>query len=223
MNILNVEIPDVIHYIHHNMQKCVIGLGAIIALAGGAYAYVGYQKGQNQLAQKVYATCIYELQKAQYDATLWPSADLAVQTAYYQYGSTSYAPYFLLLRAHILVQQGKYDEAIPLFQEGMAKLSATSPLYHEYALSAALAKIDSSQKELQEKGVHELEKLAYDLHNLQRDHALYELGYYYTTHNEQQKADEVWSQLMTDYGTAQDFGASPWVELARQKVVEHAG
>lgn len=111
-----------------------------------------------------------------------------------EHARSNAAPYLLALEADILIRQNKKEEALDKMNKAVGALSTSSPVYYLYKTKTALMKLDNES--FKEEGLKELESLANDIHNKNRDEALYYLGLYYWTAQESKKAQEIWKPLM---------------------------
>lgn len=202
---------------HHHLKEIIIGVGVACAAGVGIYGYMMYRISQEEQAQVVFVNCMDELKRAYEKPDSWPTAELASVTAYRQHSSSSLAPYFLALEVQALVAQGKLSEAITSLERVIGMLSTHSPFYSLYTLQLALMKLDSSDEAVHQEGLKAVEKIALDQKNKNRDQALYYLGEYYASQNNQERAKEFFHQLVVAYPEG-GMAASPWASLAQKKL-----
>ena len=191
----------------------------LCALVGvSAYsAYGWYATHKEQAAQKVFAECIHEYQKALVDSKMWPNVDMVFKHGYKQHSASTLAPYFLAYRADALYQQDKKDEARELMNQMVQKIPASSPVYNVYRTKMALMNIDGDDADVKQSGFKELETLAHDAKNINRDEALYYLGMYHWSNNELAQAKTVWQELAAMQG-ADKQSRSPWASAVEEKL-----
>lgn len=197
----------------------LIGVPLFCLLGGvGYFFYSFYARDQQERAQLAFSQTMHEIQQSHKNAELWPNAELAAKTGYRTYKSTSFGPYFLMLESQAALAQGNMQDGYKLLAEAVRQMGTSSPLYYLNAIKLALVKLDVDDITVQNEGFQELEKLAYDNNNTQRDEALYYLGDYYMNHGDTPKALHVWQELKKDFSSTQSTSASPWTLLAEDKI-----
>lgn len=200
-------------YIHQYARSIAIASLGIGLLVGGYFGLQYYNSSRNQSAIIAYQACLDEYNHAREKDDLWPHVELAAKVGYQQFSNTSFGPYFLGLQADALLEQHKMEEALALLKALQEKLSVRSPLYYNYALKKVLVMLDSSNQAVVQEGLQQLDHLAHDLKNGQRDQALYELAYYYRTINDNAAAQATIKELTSSFPTTGMEG-SIWAEQA---------
>jgi tetratricopeptide (TPR) repeat protein len=142
-------------------------------------------------------------------------------TGYRQHSGSSLAPYFLALEVQSLIGQGKLNEAINSLDRVIGMISKNSPLYFTYAIQAARMKLDSDDESLKNNGLRDLEALAINLKNKNRDQALYYLAHYFAMQGSVDRAQELLNQLIVAFPEG-GLASSPWTVLAQEKLKEYA-
>lgn len=198
-------------------RETIIVVGVLGAAAAGVYFYSNYRTQREQAAQFDFAECFQEFRKAQLEATGWEEVEFACKAGYKQHPNSVYAPFFLAMEAHSLAEQQKVDQAIETMQESIKALSSTSPFYNMYKIKLALMKLSTEDSSLKAAGVSELQSLADDSSNKQRDEAMYYLGYQYVSSGDLNKGYDIWRQLVDTFGNSSD-SKSPWAEFAKKKL-----
>ena len=203
--------------IQHHLKEVIIGIAIVCAAGVGVYGYIQYRISQEEQAQVVFSNCMDELRRSYGDPSLWPTAELASITAYRHHSGSALGPYFLALEVQTLLAQGKLSEAVTSLERVISMLPTRSPFYSLYTLQLALMKLDHSDEAMRQEGLKALEKIALDQKNIHRDQALYYLGEYYANQNNQERAKELFHQLVVAYPEG-GLAASPWASLAQQKL-----
>ena len=197
-------------------MKKVLAAAVFAAVLGvGHYAYQWYQEQQGYAAQRLLGDCLDEYHKAQYDDTSWPDVQMMSELAHTMRGNTSLAPFFLAIQAQAQAKQGDIQQAVTLMEQAVAGLPSDSPYRSLYAISAALIALDAENKELQEKGIADLNVLAQDEHNIYRDSALYHLGEWYMFNDDIEQAKQYWHALTQQSAQFED---SPWLARAQERL-----
>jgi len=202
-------------------KELIITVGIILFGIAAAYGYWMYRNYQEEAAQRAFATCIEELNNAQHDQSLWPTVALAAMTGYRQHSNSSLAPYFLALEVQALLGQGKLDDAILSMDRVLGMISKNSPLYFSYAIQHARMKLDSDNETVKNAGLRDLEALAQNTKNKNRDQALYYLADHLALHGSFDRAKELLNQLIVAFPEG-GLAASPWAALAQEKLKEYA-
>ncbi len=197
----------------------LMGIPLFCIFGGGAYYFYSvYAHEQQERAQFAFSQTLEEFHHGQKNAELWPNAELAAKTGYRSSKSSSFGPYFLVLESQAALAQGNMQEGCKLLADALKQMGTSSPLYYLYAVKLALIKLDFDDAAIQSEGLKELEKLAHDKNNVQRDEALYYLGDYFMSQGDTVKAIHSWQELKKEFSTAQATSASPWALLADEKI-----
>lgn len=183
-------------------DKQVIYLGVFVLLVGlGAGGYFGYKYFSNKKAAQAHSAfqdSLNEFNKMlQIDtkAQKWDSVVRIFDAAYQKYSGTSMGPYLLAYKAQALVYDNKLDEAIKTMSTVVNSLKQKSPLYYLYAIKLALMKTDSKDAKTKADGEKELDNLANDPKNTQRDEAIYYAGLNAIANKNPAKARDIFSKL----------------------------
>ena len=141
----------------------------------------------------------------------WGDVARTFDAAHKLYGSTVLGSSFLAYQSRALVYENKLDEAIKVMGRAVDSLKKSSPLFYTYSTKYALMKTDSTDQKIHAEGEKELESLAKDPLNQQRDYALYYAGLRALNDNDGKKAQLLWSQI------SQVNPASVWLPLVEKK------
>lgn len=195
---------------------------AAVTIFGGGIAFATYQYFESvkreETSQIALAETLQEFQRAQQMPELWSDVEIAAKTAYRQYKNAQLAPQFLSLQVAALIASDKLQEAIDLMQQAVIAMSTKSPVYYLNAIKLARMKIDSPDTAIKQQGITELQTLAQDKKNLQRDQALYYLGMHYKNSNELDNTHKVWQELIDNF--VDDKISSPWAQLVQKEIEE---
>jgi len=205
--------------------RILMGVGLAALLISACMGYRWYTVSRAQAAQKHFADCVQEYNKAaQTGSQSWAMIAKIFELGAQDYASTSMAPYFLAYQADALVHDNKLAEAAVVMQNAVNKMSKSNELYGLYALKSALLDMDVAEQEgaSQEAGVKAVEALAKDTKNKQRDAALYYLGRYYMDKGDMARAQEILQELLNmseQGGAGAVMSTSPWAREA-EKLIE---
>lgn len=194
----------------------VLGVGAVVIVACAGQAYRWYTAYGAQRDQQMLAVSLKEVQEAQEASQdeAWAQAQESLTHAYGATGGSGVSANIIGLQAHTLVQQGKLAEALAALDQLLAKMSSSSPLYSAYQIERALIALDLDDAS----GIAQLQKVADDANSLYRDKALYYIGSYYWSKDDQEAAKAAWQKLMElDAKSSSEHAKSPWAAMAREK------
>jgi len=196
----------------------LVGIPVFGLMGGlGYYFYSSYSHGEQERAQLAFSQTLGEFRHGEKNVELWPNVELAAKAGYRSYKSTTFGPYFLVVESQAALRQGNIHDGVKLLDEALKLMGSRSPFYWLYKTKSALIKLDVDDSALQTEGFKELEKLAYDKANLQRDEALYYLGDYYMNQGNKDKALSVWQELKKEFPVTNDSSASPWTFRVDEK------
>lgn len=207
--------------IKKHSKESLIALALLGVCLAGGYGYWVYRVQQEEAAQMALSTCLDELKNAFHDETQWPTVNLASVTGYRQHSNSSLAPYFLAIEAQSLIAEGKLSEAISTMDRILSMLSKNSPFYYLYALEAAALKLDGNDETIKNVGLRDLEALAMNTKNKNRDQALFYLATYYENQGNSERQKEILHNLVVSFPEG-GVAASPWAALAQEKLQEHS-
>lgn len=202
-----------------NNRLLVMAIPVVGLLAGaGYYSYSVYNHSVQERAQLAFSQTLQEIKHAEKDSHEWSNAELAAKTGYRSYKSSTFGPYFLVLESQAALAQGNTQIGLTLLEDALKQMGSNSPLYWLYKTKASRIKLDTDDATLQNEGFKDLEKLAYDKKNVNRDEALYYLGDYYMNRGDADQARKIWQTLKNEFSSQKDFSASPWSLLADEKL-----
>lgn len=205
----------------------------IMILLGGCFGgYRWYCSFREQAAQKRFSDGVKE-----YNNTLsgqlghqnWAMIAEVFGLGAREYSGTSLAPFYLAYQAQALLKDNKLTEAASVMDHAVGLMSPENELYFEYALKNVLMQMDVVETAggTTDDTEKKLVDLADNAKNKQRDAALFYLGRYYLSKNNDARAKEVLQKLVTEFGTVPSdkevgvalFGkeadtASPWAQEA---------
>ncbi len=188
--------------------------GLLILIAGSASwgGYSMYVRHREQQASSDLMQYIKDYhQAAGAESTDWNYLANLFKMGYRQHSHSTLAPFFLLYQADALVQDNERQEALSLLDQALVALGVESPLYTTYAVKKALLVLEDNAQQ----GIADLQKLAQDKANKQRDMAQYYLGLYYWMHNDSAQAKVAWAELI-DSQSAEKQERSAWALQAQQ-------
>lgn len=198
-------------------MRYLIGLLALALFIMACMAIYSYFKVRNsQAGHKAFMESLAEYDKnisAPTNEQKWNDVIRAFDTAYQRYGNTPLGPSMLAYKAQALIYDNKFDAALDTMIKAVSIIKKSSPLYYIYLTKLSLMKIDSAEAKVKEAGKQELNMLADDIKNPERDWASYYVGYFASVEGEIEKARVIWSALIGR--AAKD---SAWAALAKQKL-----
>lgn len=196
----------------------LIGAGVILLAGTSYYGYFSYTANKDRAAELLLNECLEQYEKAAANhKELWPTVEAMCAMAYEHHQSSRVAPYFLIMCAQALVQQGKIEHAYQELSKALKILPQSSPLYDVYTIQHALMSLDMFDEATVNGGLAELKKLAANEQSNVSDMALYYLGSYYLMHDERQEAENYWNQLKK-YDAPESARRSPWLAYAQAKM-----
>lgn len=203
-----------------NSTALTAAFGLALLFAGGWYGYRYWDAQKEQAAHTILTDCMTQYDQAAQGKASWADVVAMCQAGYEKFNATKVSPYIVAVQVDALLAQQKKQEAYELLGTLLARIGTGSPLYHVYALKYALLRVDMPDATLNAAGLKDLEQLAADVHNMNRDAAQYYLGLYYATHDNASKAKEIWQALAAQNATtAADAQArSPWAAHAQEKI-----
>jgi hypothetical protein len=192
-------------------------LATLLALAGW-YTYNHFAQQKEQEAYTIFNECLAAYEKATENKSTWQEVDAMCANGYERFKSTSMGAYILAIRVDALLAQQKNAEALEQLSQLLKQMSSKSTLYSFYKTKHALLQMDSADQAIRAAGVAELEQVAADTTSNSNDIALYYLGLHYAMNNENAKAKEFWTRLVTTGLTADKQTQSPWAVRAQEKL-----
>ncbi|MBN2267327.1 MAG: hypothetical protein JW725_03225 [Candidatus Babeliaceae bacterium] len=193
----------------------LIGLLIVAFVGVDVVVYRWYSNRYNARAQQELAHCMEIVERAlkEKQPALLEQARLETGVGYERYSRSSLAPYFLALDADLALAQGDRTKACALMERAVGALSDDAAMYGFYAVKKALMKIDSADQKTREAGMQELQTLAHDPRNQQREMAAYYLGLIAFDGGDRRGAEEVWKEFSGPVARN-----SVWARLAQSKL-----
>lgn len=188
---------------------------AIVVFVALFYGYRWYVVSREKTVQKIFSEQVMEYSKARTPEQLGTMA-IDLKSGHDQYASSRLAPYFTAYEVDAFLKLGKKTEALASLDALIASLSSSNPLINVYKTKRALLKFDMDDAALQESGIKELQQLAQDVHNKDRDLAQFYLGLHYYVADNLNEAKKVWQDLIESSLDSQN--PSPWAEQAKQRL-----
>jgi len=202
----------------YSRHVSIVLLFAAIAVSA-FWGYRWWHRQREEGAQKALSEGIYAYQEALQgkDDFAWGNVAMLFNVGHEQHSSSSLAPFFIMFNADALLRQGNRAEAIVKFEEAIKTLPKDSAFLNLYKTKLALVRLDDETSDISEQGLKELNELANNAENSNRDMALYYVGLYYWSQNNIDDAKVVWQKLVDTFKD-EKIGASPWVGHAREKL-----
>lgn len=194
-------------------------LGALV-LVGGVWVYRYYSNQKETAAQVAFAESMQIYHEAmQGKSDIWAHVEMKCTTDYDRYKKSSVAPYFLVIKADALAQQGKMADACGIYESVISALPKDSPVLPLYKTKRALMRLDMPEATVQSQALEELRQLANDKTNKNNDVAQYYLGLYYWARNDLATALNIWKDLVVSQASER-LASSPWAGLAQEKLAQ---
>lgn len=197
------------------MRNLSIAIGVLLLFGALYIGYRWYVVSREETVQKIFSSAVAEFNKAKTAEQLDAMA-IEFKSGHDAYESSHLAPYFTAYEVDALLDQGKKVEALVALDSVISSLSSSNPLINLYKTKRALLKFDSEDAAIEAAGLAELQALAQDKKNKDRDMAQFYLGLYYFSADEVVDAKKVWVELVEQNTDAKN--SSPWAEQAQEKL-----
>lgn len=196
------------------MNILYVGVSVAALLVLGLFSLRTYKAYQGRKAQRILSESLQEFQTTTISyKPQWAEVKFMNELGAQQTAGTALQPYFVVMQAQALAQEGKFEDAVVRMQDAIDMLPSDSPYKAYYTLTKHLMQLDApSQKEA---GFAALQQLADDSAYPYRDAALYHVADYYNALNDDAHAKATWQKLVAESAS---FTGSPWVALAQQKL-----
>lgn len=178
----------------------------------GMYYYHQSRALKEQVSSSSLVETLEELERAYSTSGDWKEVEVAAKTGLQAHKNSSLAPYFMVVEAQALAQQGSIAQAVELLDKAIAALPKDISLRYLFMTTQAQIKMDSQEKALLGQGVDQLIALTKDSKNIYKDKALYNLLQYYQSQGNTQEAEATQAQLQSF--ASNDKEPSPWAQLA---------
>lgn len=205
------------NFVEEYYKALMIAGGCLVLASLGGYYFWHNHNIREEHAQLAFAQTLEEVRHGEKNSDVWPNALLAAKTGLRSFKESSLGPYFLALESQVEARQGNLQQSLEVLEQALQQMGKNSPVYTIFKLRAALIKLDHDDVAIQNTGFKELEELAYDTTNKQRDEALYYLGDYYMKKDDHERGYKAWQELMNNYQATENSAASPWALLVAEK------
>lgn len=193
----------------------IVAIAAIIF-----WSYRSYHSHEEGSAQIDFAHALESYQAAlRGGGVTWSQLEVLLQTGYETHKKSNFAPYFLLYESEAQINQDKFSEAAATLEKVITLLPKDSPLLNLYKTKLALIEMDISEPAKQQAAFEQLRSIAYDKENHFNDYALYYLGLFTENKGQKEEAQKIWKELVESQRHEQRLAQSPWVLLAKEKLV----
>lgn len=191
----------------------LLGAGVLCVLLFWAYRW--YVISREEGVQKIFSEQVIEFGKARTEGQ-YETMALDFKSGHDQYANSHVAPYFTAYEVDALLKLGKKEEALAALDELIASLSSSNPLMSVYKIKRALLKSDFDDTATREAGLKELQELANDKKNQNRDLAQFYLGLHYYVADDLSQAKKIWQELIEF--SLESKNPSPWADQAKQRL-----
>lgn len=213
--------PEVKSLTAYPYVKEFVAVSAIVVVAAVIFwGYRSYNARQEGSAQIDFAHALESYQAALGGGAIsWAQLEILLHTGYEQHKRSTFAPYFLVYESEAQLKQNKSSEAAATLEKVVSLLPQTSPLSTLYKTKLALIEMDLPEAARQQSALEKLRVLAYDKENKFNDYALYYLGLFTESKGNQEEAQKIWKELVESQRNEQRLAQSPWVMLAKDKLI----
>lgn len=212
-------------------KETIFGLVIAIALVAGYFLHSFYVKKREEQAFGALAEVIESFEKTQYetvhsekkadtekDANAWQDTEVLIDALYKQNSGSYLAPYFLIFKSQVALEQGKsVDEVRLMLESALSKIPKKTALFDLFNLKRIMMSFDSQDEAVRKNALSDLIALAANEQGYSFEEASYLLGSYYVYQGDIQQARQVWEKVVK----AADKKAllqSPWVKQAEEKL-----
>lgn len=208
----NYSLSSILSLIDKYSRQLIVAGLVVAGLTYGVYHRRQSQFLQEQAATSSLLETLEELERAYSSTGDWKEVDIASKTGLQSHKSSQTAPYFMLIQAQALAQQGQTQEAIDLLDTVINLLPKNVSLRFLVMTTQAQMKIDMQDAALVENGIEQLEQLSNDPKNIYKDKALYLLRAHYQMQGNIEKAEDVAKKLHEFISNEKE--SSPWAQQA---------
>lgn len=210
-------------------KQVLIGLVAIIGFSGLLTGYLFYKNSANAAAYKDFVSALkyydgivmtakerFNDPNAKYFTTeqdKWVQTESIFSQGYNKHKGSKLGSMFLAFRAEAILNLGRKDEALSLFNEAVSQMP-NNDVQDYYRIKIALIKMDKND----DSGLAELQKIAENEKSIANDLALYQIGAYYWDQKKFTEAKNYWQRLLVKTGGAQIGQASPFAQEVKEKL-----
>ena len=193
----------------------IISLCSVIALS--FVIYTAWATKKEKSIQYDFGILIGEYENMLQDKNPdWNSLLEKFESTYNKHSSSTLINYYLGYKVQILLQQNKTPQALAVLDTIISN-AYNSPFLPLYETERALIQLDTTDTDLQNRGLEALKTIANDKNNMYRDTAQFYLGRYYWATDRIDDAREIWQQLM-DEQHDEKFAPSPWIQFVQEKL-----
>ena len=210
-------------------QEVIIGFGIFAGLVVG---YVGYGMHTKKREQQAFGALVevidsfekaerekqYDKQKEEQSQNVWQDTELLIDALYKQNENSYLAPYFLIFKSQVMLEQGaSVDEALKILETGLEKISNKSPFYDMYNLKRVLMSFDSADEQVRKNALQDLIVITQDEKGYSFEEASYMLGLYYMSQGNIEGARDLFERLLK-FSDKKALLQSAWIKLAEEKL-----
>ena len=213
------------------VREAFIGMLLLVCMVGGYFLnkfYVQYREQQAFVAlsevidsfmqsQQQVQALDQQKDKEKIDQA-WSDTQILVDALYKEHISSYLAPYFLVFKSQIVLERDHdLDNAIKILDDALVNISKNTELGSLYHMKRIKMGFDSKNQDVKDKALADLISFSQDPKSYAYQEALYLLGVYYLSINDQTNAQESFQKLV-DSSDKTALLKSPWVILAEEKL-----
>ncbi len=213
------------------MREAFIGILLVVCLGGGYFLHKFYVVNRERQAFVALSEVVHSFLQSQQQAQslenvddkeknyqAWQDTEILLDALYKENINSYLAPYFLVFKAQIVLERDHdLNHALTIMDDALANVSKNSELGSFYHMKRIKMAFDSSDSAVRAKALADLIAFSKDEKSYVYQEALYELGLYYLSIGENEKAMDQFSTLVKTSDTT-DLLKSPWVFFAQEKL-----
>ena len=213
------------------MREAFIALLLVVCFGGGYFLHKFYVVNRERQAFVALSEVVHSFLQSQQQAQslenvddkeknqqAWQDTEILLDALYKENINSYLAPYFLVFKAQIILERDHdLNQAIAIMDDALTNISKSSELGSFYHMKRIKMGLDSSNSAVKAKALADLISFSQDEKSYVYQEALYELGLYYLSIGENQKAMQQFDTLVKTSDVAALL-KSPWVLLAQEKL-----
>lgn len=211
------------------LREIILALFIAITVVSGYFLHKMYVQNRERQAFVALCEVVDSFMQSQYQVQnldrvadrekimqAWSDTDILLDALYKENINSYLAPFFLALKADIIVQRdGNVDAALEILDSALDAMSKDSLVGSLYLMKRIKMGLDSKQAEVRVQSLQQLIDLTRDEKSYIYQQSLYLLAQYYFSIAEENKAKALLNQLVQRADTSALI-KSPWVLMAEE-------
>lgn len=213
------------------MREAFIGILLVVCFGGGYFLHQFYVTNRERqafialsevvnsfLQSQQQAQSVHDVADKEKNYQAWQDTEILLDALYKENINSYLAPHFLVFKSQIVLERDHdLNQAIKIMDDALANISKQSELGSFYHMKRIKMGFDSSDSAVKAKALSDLIAFSKDEKSCVYQEALYELGLYYLSIGENQKAMQQFDTLVKKSDTTALL-KSPWVFFAQEKL-----